>query len=100
MKKRVKGLLALWFALVMTVSLPITTYAATTADVYFYTGKTALQNYDKPSAESVQLTGTEAFQVGKSLDEQYSSKIPAGYNLTGWKLWKADSGLVCILRKN
>ena len=93
MIKRFKGLLALWMALLMAVSLPVTTFAATTDEVYYYTETEALEDGDQVTEQKREkLTGDEAFQVDKSLSEQFSSKIPTGYNLTGWKLWKADSG--------
>ena len=93
MIKRFKGLLALWMALLMAVSMPVTTFAATTDEVYYYTETEALEDGNQVTEQKREkLTGDEAFQVDKSLSEQFSSKIPTGYNLTGWKLWKADSG--------
>lgn len=91
MRKRLKGLLALWMALLIAVLMPITAYAATTADVYYYNGTAALNDGVQVSEQEL-ASLTEEFKVDTSLYNQFSNKIPVGYNLTGWKLWKSTSG--------
>ena len=85
MKKRVKGLISWWLALVMLFSTLATPAMALPSNrIYIYAGTEPLKAND----ELYPYVRVEA-----SEDTQLSSLVPLedGVTLTGWNLWKFDS---------
>lgn len=102
MKKRIKGLIALWIALVMAAASLATVWAASEDTVYIYYGKEQLidgkQFVDNASDAEQGLYHLSDFKAGDLLNESLLDNIPGGYvipegyKLDGWNVWTYTSG--------
>ena len=112
MKKRVKGLLVLWLALLMVASTPMTANAAI-SNIILYDGTEPLKanlyyKYDDiykdkfkvlfadPSEDGTTTPALEAFSEGKKtlINDLVGNNLSTqtGYTQVGWKLWNSTSG--------
>ncbi len=92
MKKRLRGLIGWWLAIIMIISLlPMSAFAAVTgANTYL------VQNVDEGSSEFLNdKNQTYSLELGVALDEQseimdeVNDATQDNYAFSGWKLWRA-----------
>lgn len=96
MKKRLKGLLCLWLA-VLVVAMPVVRAVAAEHTLYVYRGDSELNNMDRVLADGQQTRST-TFNFDESLYQQSNIRLlvstPEGKELDGWRVWRYYSGFV------
>lgn len=115
MKKRLKGLLVLWLAFLMVLSMPMTANAAI-SNIILYDGTDPLKAYQDYKYDDIYkdkfkvlfadpvysqdgtatIPALDAFKEGKntSINTLVGNKLSTqdGYTLKGWRIWNSTSG--------
>lgn len=103
MKKRLKGLLCLWLAVLVVAAPAVGAVSAAETDeegnpyLYVYRGENDLSQRDRVLADD-QETRKTTFNFDESLYQQsnivHQVLTPEGRELDGWKVWRYYSGFV------
>lgn len=97
MKKRLKGLLCLWLAVLVVAMPAVRAVAEGNTYLYVYRGESELQNMTAVAADDQESRMTE-FNFDESLYQQSNIMqqvlTPAGKEVDGWKVWTYNSGYV------
>lgn len=97
MKKRLKGLLCLWLAVLVVAMPAVRAVAEGNTYLYVYRGESELRNMDVVAADDQETRMTE-FNFDEPLSQQTNIMqqvlTPEGRELDGWKVWTYNSGYV------
>lgn len=97
MRKRLKGLLCLWLAVLVVAMPAVRAVAEGNTYLYVYRGESELQNMTAVAADDQESRMTE-FNFDESLYQQSNIMqqvlTPAGKEVDGWKVWTYNSGYV------
>ncbi|MBQ8403656.1 MAG: hypothetical protein IJX55_04430, partial [Clostridia bacterium] len=95
MKKRIKGLITLWLALVLMCGvMTVPAFAASTTNAYYYTGIHALESGFLATESNSNVPGTpstDAFEYGAGAETIALQLGSTAMGQVGWKVWGAYS---------
>ena len=85
MKKKLKGLISIYLAVIMVLLLSLSAFAANPA--MLYTGDEAIEvNDNKDHSEFDEIN----INFSKKLNKQIDVTVPDNHEHTGWKIWEAN----------
>ncbi|MDO5478922.1 MAG: S-layer homology domain-containing protein [Clostridia bacterium] len=85
MKKKLKGLISIYLAVIMALSMALSAFAANPA--MLYTGDEAIEvNDNKDHSEFDEIN----INFSKKLNKQIDVTVPDNHEHTGWKIWEAN----------
>ena len=97
MRKRLKGLLCLWLAVLVVAMPAVRAVAEGNTYLYVYRGESELQNMTAVAADDQESRMTE-FNFDEPLSQQTNIMLqvptPVGREIDGWKVWTYNSGYV------
>lgn len=98
MKRKMKGLLALWLAILMVVAIPVTSLAASNYWAGFYTGTQELTKEEETPWDMLEGFQIQYGEDADTIDNQIAMAGESNSNITtnhpgyiynGWRLWGA-----------